>query len=132
MRTEFWNELEEIALEAKEALWCQAEVEDVDITISVFRQATIFEDYHIVIDESGKLITIDENFKYSGADIRVAVISDRGEINEDQVQTLAGALAVLVDVLDIEFDDEHIFLPDCLPADDVMTSAEWYLENGFE
>lgn len=131
MRTEFWNELEEIALEAKEALWCQAETEDVDITISVFRQSTIFEDYHIVIDEEAKLIVVDENFKNSGADIRVAVISDHGDINEDQMQTLAGALAVLVDVLDIEFDDEHIFLPDCLSTEEILEITEWYLENGF-
>ena len=48
------------------------------------------------------------------------------------MKALAETIAVLVNALDIEFDTEHIILPDYFPVESIMENAEWFLTNGLE
>lgn len=84
---------------------------------------------HIVIDSRGNIEVQDSSFYSDSPDIRILVDSASGE---DTKETLARAIAVCANALDIECDSEHILLPDTWPAEEIMEDIDWVLMNGWE
>lgn len=132
MHTVSWDELEEIALSTKDGILRKADQEDVDITIQVYHHGMLLDDYHILIDSCGNVEATENRFYDADSKIRIAVVLPEDGAETAQMKALSGTIAVLVNALDIEFDDAHIILPDHFPADSIMEDAEWFLTNGLD
>lgn len=130
MHTVNWDELEEIALSSKETILRQAEQDNVGITIQIYHHGMILDHYHILIDPCGNVEAEENRFLDPDTKIHVAIVVSEDE--PSQMKALAETIAVLVNALDIEFDTEHIILPDYFPVESIMENAEWFLTNGLE
>ena len=90
----------------------------------------ILDNYHILIDSCGNVEAEENRFLDPDTKIHVAIVVSEDE--PSQMKALAETIAVLVNALDIEFDTEHIILPDYFPVESIMENAEWFLTNGLE
>jgi hypothetical protein len=122
MRLEHTETLAEILLLEKQDLWEQAEAEDKDLGICV---TDSFEG-EITIDGSGQILV---NDNICGPTINITVDKD---MDEQQMKTLAEVIAIAVDTLDIEFDEDHIVFSGDIDGDCVLEEADRIISCGFD
>ena len=120
------EELEEIILSQKDKILRSSEA---DITLS-FNCGGISDDHHIYIDSLGDIYLpddLEESFETYGSDINISLES----VDNDMISKI---IAVFSDALEIEVDRDHIFFTDDFEendVEDIYSTAEWYINNGF-
>lgn len=120
------EELEEILLSQKDNILRSSEA---DITLS-FNCDGISDNHHIYIDSLGDIYlpdNLEESFETYGSDIDISLESADGNM-------VSKIIAVFSDALEIEIDRDHIFFTDGFEEndiEDIYSSAEWYINNGF-
>lgn len=120
------EELEEILLSQKDNILRSSEA---DITLS-FNCDGISDNHHIYIDSLGDIYlpdNLEESFETYGSDIDISLESADGDM-------VSKIIAVFSDALEIEIDRDHIFFTDGFEEndiEDIYSSAEWYINNGF-
>lgn len=122
MKLEHIEDLAEVLLSEKQKLWEQAEAEEKDLSICI----TDSSEGEIVVDESGQVLISDD---ICGPAINISVDADT---DEEQIKALAEVIAVAVDALDIEFDEDHIAFSSDVNGDCVMEKAELVMACGFD
>ena len=122
MKLEHIENLAEILLEEKQNLWEQAEAEDKDLCICV---TDSFEG-EIAIDGAGQILV---NNNICGPTINITV--DKG-MDEQQMKTLAEVIAITVDALDVEFDEDHIAFSSDINGDCVLEEVDEIINCGFD
>lgn len=120
------EELEEIILSQKDKILRSSEA---DITLS-FNCGGSSDDHHIYIDSLGDIYLpddLEESFETYGSDINISLES----VDNDMISKI---IAVFSDALEIEVDRDHIFFTDDFEendVEDIYSTAEWYINNGF-
>lgn len=122
MKLEHVETLAEVLLQEKQLLLEQAEVEDKDLNIYV----TDISDGDISIGDNGEIFAADN---ICGPTITVS-IGNGGD--EAQIKALSEVVAVIVDTLDIEFDEDHIVFFGDVDGDCIMEEAELVMSCGFD
>lgn len=122
MKLEHTDSLAEILLSEKQDIWEQAEAKEKDPCICV---TDSFEG-EIAIDKTGQIL-VNDNF--CGPNINITVDKD---MDEQQIRTLTEVIAIAVDTLDIEFDEDHIVFSGDINGDCVLEEADSILSCGFD
>lgn len=130
------EELEELALDAKEAICGYADDCNTDIYINVVKSETSLDSYHATVTEDGFIYASEERFFHGGNEVNVAIVFDdehSDDVSDAQLDKIAAVVAVLVNALDVELDDEHVVVIHYMDLDEkIIERAEWYIDNGFD
>lgn len=122
------GELEELALNAKQSMLELAAENESSIMLNISLRAN---DPHIIIDEDGGIQATTDDLSEAGLNVRIAVAMNE-EYDEAQCDLLTSVVAILVNTLDIEFDEDHIQFSDELHAREILEQVEWKLDNGID
>lgn len=122
------EELEELALNGKQSLLEQAAENESGIMLNISLRAS---DPHIYIDADGGIQATTNDLSEAGLNIRITAPMDGG-YDDIQCDTLTSVIAILVNTLDIEFDEDYIQFSDGLHARELLEQVEWKLDNGID
>lgn len=121
--------LEELALDAKENICKFADDNNTDIVIDIAKSDNT-NHCHIAI-KNDDIYMSDEEFYCGGNEISI-VIDNNSDINENrQNNCISAVVAVLINIFDIESDEDHILsMNNDIDIQYIIEKAEWYIDNG--
>lgn len=126
MRNVTLDELEELALTSKPRLYSD---DEKDITIAVEERNQAFESAPVIVREDGTIFLGSE----LGGCTEIRIAADfESEPTDEQKESVAAVIAIIVDAFGVELDDEHLTLPESFPWDEIADRADWLLECGLE
>lgn len=125
MKTATIEEFEDILFEAKTSILEAAEENETDVTITIENKDHAFGSHVITVTDDDIFIPI-ENDLGNTTDICIAAATN---LDSDK---LASVVAVIADALEVEIDEDHVFLPEGKSGESLLNRVEWFLTNGID